>query len=81
VSEAGGFATANSKFAPATTTSNNSNLNIGSSERLQYILDDTGETLDGIATSSLSNLIDKPNFQNYMFPIYLQKRLVFLPML
>jgi len=59
VSEAGGFATADSKFAPATTTTNNSNLNIGLSERLQYIVDDTGETLDGIATSSLSNLISK----------------------
>jgi hypothetical protein len=59
VSETGGFATANSNFALATTTSNNSNLNIGLSERLQYIVDDTGETLDGIATSSLSNLISK----------------------
>jgi len=29
------------------------------SERLQYILDDSGETLDGVATSTLSNLISK----------------------
>jgi len=28
-------------------------------ERLKYILDDSGETLDGITTSSLSNLISK----------------------
>jgi len=59
VSEAGGFATADSKFAPADTTTNNSNLNIGLSERLQYIVDDSGETLDGIPTTSLSNLISK----------------------
>jgi hypothetical protein len=59
VSEAGGFATANRKFAPATTTSNNSALNEGLAERLEYVLDDSGLTLDGIATSTLSNLISK----------------------
>jgi len=73
VSEAGGFATANRKFAPATTTSNNSNLNIGLSERLQYILNDTGETLDRIATSSLSNLISTTEL-NFLYISHLSRR-------
>jgi len=59
VSDAGGFATANSKFAPAATTTNNSSLNEGLTERLKYILDDTDTTLSGVATSTLSNLISK----------------------
>ena len=59
VSDAGGFSTANSKFAPANRTSNNSNLNEGLTERLKYVLDDTGATLDGVVSSALGNLIDK----------------------
>ena len=59
VSEAGGFATANTIFAPADTTTNNSSLNEGLTERFKYILDDTGSMLSGVATSSLSNLISK----------------------
>ena len=59
VSEAGGFATANTIFAPADTTTNNSTLNEGLSERFKYILDDTGSMLSGVATSPLSNLISK----------------------
>ena len=59
VSDVGGYDTANSKYAPATTTSNNSALNEGLTERLKYVLDDSGETFDGIATSTLSNLISK----------------------
>jgi len=59
VSEAGGFSSANSKFAPANRTSNNSDLNKGLTERLKYVLDDTGETLEGVASSALSNLISK----------------------
>ena len=58
VAEAGGFASADSKFAPANTTSNNG-FNLGLSERFKYILDDSGETLDAITTSPLSNLISK----------------------
>ena len=60
IADACGFDTADTKFAPENTTSYNSNLSIGLSERLQYILDDSGETLDGVATSTLSNLISKP---------------------
>jgi hypothetical protein len=59
VSDAGGFATANSKFAPAATTTNNSSLNEGLTERLKYILDDTDTLLFGVSTSTLSNLISK----------------------
>jgi len=59
VAEVGGFATAHSEFAPASNTSNNSSLNEGLTERLKYVLDDSCETLDGIATSTLSNLISK----------------------
>jgi len=59
VAEAGGFANAYSKFAPATTTTNNSILNEGLTERLKYILDDTDPMLSGVATSSLSYLIYK----------------------
>ena len=51
VADAGGYS--------AATTSNNSSFNEGSTERLKYILVDSGETFDGIATSSLSNLISK----------------------
>ena len=59
VADAGGFATTTSICAPASTTSNNSSLNEGLTERFKYILDDSGETFDGITTSSLSNLISK----------------------
>jgi len=59
VADAGGFDTANSIYAPANTTTNNSDLNEGLTERFRYILDETGETLDGLTTSSLSNLISK----------------------
>ena len=59
VSDAGGFATSNSKFAPAATTTNNSSLNEGLTERLKYVLDDTDTMLTGVATSTLSNLISK----------------------
>jgi len=43
----------------STTTSNNSDLNEVLTERLKYILDDTGEILDAVASSALSNLISK----------------------
>jgi len=59
VSEAGGFATTNTIFAPADTPTNNSNLNEGLTERFRYILDDTGSMLSDVAKSSLSNLISK----------------------
>jgi hypothetical protein len=59
VSDVGGYDTANSIYAPANTTSNNLTSNIGLTERLKNILDDSGETLDGTTTSSLSNLISK----------------------
>jgi hypothetical protein len=59
VADAGGFATTTSIYARASTTSNNSFLNEDLTERFKYILDDSGETLDGITTSSLSNLISK----------------------
>ena len=58
VADVAGFDTANNKYAPANTTSNNG-FNLGLSERLKYVLDDSGETLDAIATSPLSNLISK----------------------
>ena len=57
VVENAGYDTANSKYAPLETTSNNGTLNLGLSERLQYVLDDEGETFEGIATSVLTNLI------------------------
>jgi len=59
VAEAGGFASTNNKYAPAANTTNNSNLNEGLTERLKYILDDSGVTLDAITTSPLSGLISK----------------------
>jgi len=59
VADAGGFATAYSVFSPANTTTNNSILNEGLTERFKYILDDTDTMLSGVATSSLSNLISK----------------------
>ena len=58
VADVAGFDIANNKYAPANTTSNNG-FNLGLSERLKYVLDDSGETLDAIATSPLSNLISK----------------------
>jgi len=76
VAKAGGFAIADSKFAPASNTSNNSPFNIGLSERFQYTLDDSGKYLGTISTSSSSNIISKMNYQNCMFPSYLLERLV-----
>jgi len=57
VVESAGYATVNTEYAPLETTSNNGTLNIGLSERLQYVLDDEGETFEGVATSVLTNLI------------------------
>ena len=54
-----GYATANSKFGPANTSVNNSILNEGLTEIFKYVLDDTDTMLTGVATSTLSNLIDK----------------------
>jgi len=68
VAEAGSFTTADSKFAPASNTSNNSKLNIGLSERLQYILDDSGETFNAITTSPLSNLTSKTELAKLYVP-------------
>jgi len=48
----------NNKFAPANTTSNNSEFNEGLNERLSYInLDSTASSLDNVANSEVSNLI------------------------
>jgi len=52
VADVAGFDTANNKYAPANTISNNG-FNLGLSERLKYVLDDSVETLDAISTSSL----------------------------
>jgi hypothetical protein len=59
VAEVAGFSTADSIYAPASQPANNDTLNLGLSERLGYILDDAGETFDGVAGSALSNLISK----------------------
>jgi len=57
VSEAG-LSTTNNKFAPANTTSNNSDTNEGLIERLSYInLDSTAPSLYNVANSAVSNLI------------------------
>ena len=55
---ASGLSTVNNKFAPANTTSNNSEFNEGLNERLSYInLDSTASSLDNVANSEVSNLI------------------------
>jgi len=59
VAEVAGFSTASSEFSPSNTTSNNSILNEGLTEKIKYILDDTDTLLTGVATSPLSNLISK----------------------
>lgn len=63
VSEAG-FTTANSIFANANTSANNSNKNEGLTERMKYILNDAGLTLtdadgDGVAGTALSTVMTK----------------------
>jgi len=52
-----GYDTADSIYAPANMTSNNESLNLGLTERLKYVLDYDGETLEGNSTSKLTNLI------------------------
>ena len=59
VVECAGYATANNEFAPANTSVNNSILNEGLTEKFKYILDDTDTMLTGVATSTLSTLINK----------------------
>jgi len=59
VSEAG-YDTANSAFAPANTTTNNTDDNEGLVKRLSYIVNDAGLTLSN-GTSAISNLITKAN--------------------
>ena len=57
VSEAG-YATANNKYAPSNTPANNAESNEGLTERLKYInLDADGDSLDGVSTSLVSNLM------------------------
>ena len=62
VSEAG-YDTAISPFAPALTTTNNSNENEGLVNRLSYIVNDAGLTLSA-GTSALSNLITKEKLKD-----------------
>ena len=62
VSEAG-YDTAISSFAPALTTTNNSNENEGLVNRLSYIVNDAGLTLSA-GTSALSNLITKEKLKD-----------------
>lgn len=57
--EVAGFSTTASNYAPANQPANNDTLNLGLSERLGYILDDAGETFEGVGDSALSNLISK----------------------
>jgi hypothetical protein len=59
VASSAGYATANSVYGPANTPVNNSILNEGLTEKFKYVLDDTDTMLTGVATSTLSNLIDK----------------------
>ena len=59
VPSSAGFATADSVYGPANTSVNNSILNEGLTEKFKYVLDDTDTMLTGVATSTLSNLIDK----------------------
>ena len=59
VVEYAGYATTNSKFGPANTTSNNGELNKGLTEKFKYVLDDTDTMLTGVATSPLSTLMTK----------------------
>ena len=54
---AAGYDTANSIYAPLNTTSNNESFNLGLTERLKYVLDYDGETLEENYTSKLTNLI------------------------
>jgi hypothetical protein len=56
VANVAGYDTANSKNAPADTPANNSDDNLGFTERAKYILDANGNTLSA-DTSVLSNLI------------------------
>ena len=58
VSDAG-YATANNKYAPANTSSNNTDANQGLSQRISYInLDTLTESLAGVDSSITSRLID-----------------------
>jgi len=57
VVETAGYDTDDSVYAPENTTSNNDFFNIGLTERLKYVLDYDGETIEGNSTSKLSNLI------------------------
>lgn len=58
----GGYDTANSIYAPAATTTNNSDENVGLVNRLSYIVNDAGLTLSA-STSAVSNLITKDNLK------------------
>ena len=75
VTDIAGFSTADSEFAPANTTSNNSRFNLGLSERLKYILDEDSETLVGVATSPLKNLITKDDLK-LLYVSHLSKKVV-----
>ena len=75
VVESAGYDTANNKYAPLNTTSNNGTLNIGLSERLQYVLDDEGETLERVATSALTNLITQGELSK-LYVSHLSKKLL-----
>ena len=65
VVETAGYDTDDSVYAPENTTSNNDFFNVGLTERLKYVLDYDGETIEGNSTSKL-----KPNWVNYTFLTY-----------